>query len=367
MSTELKPKKIKVKLSECSYDIFIGKDISLKLPEVIKNLKVGNFCIIVTNSKLMSFYRKRIDKMFKGMRKKIVLVPDSETAKSKKYLFEIIDVLINTHKFKQKPFVVCFGGGVVGDLGGFAASIYRRGVPVIQIPTTFLAQIDASIGGKTAIDYRGIKNIVGAFYQPKAVIIDPVFLKTLEYQHFSQGISEAIKYGAIMNKPLFNFMEKNSQLIKKKNMAALEKIIYQCAKNKAYVVSNDERETKGLRTILNFGHTVAHAIEGCVKFKNISHGKAVALGMIVAGHISYAKKYCKKDDLTRLNSLIEFFDLSKGLKLNKKALLKVLMHDKKFINGTIRMVLLQEIGKVKVVDNISLSLVGKNLQHIDVE
>ncbi|RLC33488.1 MAG: 3-dehydroquinate synthase, partial [Candidatus Nealsonbacteria bacterium] len=255
--------------------------------------------------------------------------------------------------------IACLGGGTIGDLGGFAASIYKRGIPYIQIPTTLLAQIDSSIGGKTAIDLNIAKNILGSFYQPKAVFIDPIFLKTLPLPEIKQGLAEIIKYGVIKNKDFFFFLKKNYKKILKLDKACILKIINICAGMKAQIVSQDEKEKKGLRTILNFGHTLAHALESSLRYKKLSHGEAVSLGMLYAAQLSYHLGKCNKKCLEEILQMIKLFGLPYRISFDPLSLYKSLCYDKKFISGKIRMVLVKEIGRVKVVENINPNSVKK--------
>lgn len=356
---------INVNLKERSYKIFLKKGIIKKIPSYIKDLSIGNFCLLITNQKICSLHKNTINKILKNIPHKMFIVPDSEYAKSKEWVFKIIEELIKQDTLRRKLFIICMGGGVIGDLGGFVSSIYKRGVPCIQIPTTLLAQIDASIGGKTAIDFKKIKNIVGSFYQPKAVFIDPSFLKTLSAKEIKQGISEAIKYGAIRSKSLFSFLQRNHRNIMALKTDYIQKMTYECAKIKADIVKNDEKENRGIRTILNFGHTIAHALEGALKFKKLSHGEAVALGMIHAAYVSFYLRMCSRKDVSMIENIIKLYGLPTKVSFSTKEFLDAFTHDKKFIRGKIRMVLLSKIGKVKVTEGISINLIKRALQHIE--
>lgn len=357
-------KVINVKLKSNPYNIYIGSNISSQINKQLGKLNLGNFTLIITNKKIYKLHKESLKKIFNRIPNIVITIPDSESTKSDKWLFYVIKKALTKDSLGKKMFITCFGGGVIGDLGGFAAAIYKRGVPYIQIPTTFLAQIDSSIGGKTAIDFGEIKNIVGAYYQPKAVFIDSALLLTLNKRNIKQGVAEAIKYGAIKNKKLFYLLKNEQSKIKNLDLGILNEIIYECTRIKANIVAKDEKEIKGLRTILNFGHTIGHAIESVLGFKKLSHGEAVALGMIAASRISCLLNLCSESEAKKVEDLIADYALPTKLSFNKDRLIKSLLHDKKFIEGKIRMVLLSKVGEVKVVNNINLSLVKRSLLSI---
>ena len=321
-----------------------------RVPALLKNLNLGNFGLIITSPKILALYQKKITSVFAGKNYKIITVVDGEKAKSKEWLFKVIEKIVETDTLSRKVFIICLGGGTVGDLSGFVASIYKRGIPYIQIPTTLLAQIDSSIGGKTAIDLKEAKNILGTFYQPRAVIIDPAFLSTLSIKEIKQGLAEAIKYGVIRDEKLFYFLKKNSQKILELNSAAVLKLISACVEIKAKIVAIDEKENKGLRTILNFGHTLAHALESSSRYKLLSHGEAVSLGMLYAAWLSWTLGKCPESELRQINDIIKLFRLPAKTRFKPTTLYKSMTYDKKFTSGKIRMVLLRKIGQVEVVE-----------------
>jgi len=359
MSSKLSMKTIPVNLKARTYSIHIANNLFKKLPAYINKLKLGNFGIVITSPKISALYQKTIRKNFPAKNYKIIKVVDGEGAKSKRWLFKVIDQIIQASDWRKRPFIVCLGGGTVGDLGGFIAAIYRRGIPYIQIPTTLLAQIDSSIGGKTAIDTPQAKNILGAFYQPKAVFIDPNFLATLPTATFKEGLAEVIKHGVIKDPKLFKFLKSNHKKILKRDPASILKIVAACVKIKAKVVEADEKETKGLRTILNFGHTFAHALESSSRYKKISHGQAVSLGMIYAAKLSLLLGKCKISAFNELLELLKLFNLPTSVKFNPLRTYEALVHDKKFISGKIRMVLLKSIGRVEVCEGIHPSSIKR--------
>lgn len=343
---------ITVKLKDNPYKIFIGYNSVKIVPSVIGELDLGNFGFIITSPKVYSLYKNLIKTTFKSISYKIIEAADGEQAKSKEWIFKTINRIITTDNWDKRIFIICLGGGTIGDMGGFIASIYKRGIPYIQIPTTLLSQIDASIGGKTAVDLKEAKNFIGTIYQPKAVFIDPVFLKTLSQKEMKEGIAEAIKYGVIADKNFFYFLKNNQSEIMYFNEECIERLISTCVKIKAKVVEKDEKEKKGLRTILNFGHTLAHALETALKYKKITHGEAVSLGMLYAAQLSYDLKICKEKEIEEINEIIKIFNLPVEIKGNFTTIYKAMSYDKKFISGKVRMVLLEKIGKVKVVNEI---------------
>ena len=355
-------KTIIVKLKKNPYKIHIGYNLLREAPKQIKKLKLGNFGLVITSPKILSLHRKSINKAFGGKDYKITTVIDGEKAKSKKWLSKVIGEVVKADTLNRKVFIICLGGGTVGDLGGFLASIYKRGIPYIQIPTTLLGQIDSSIGGKTAIDLKEAKNILGAFYQPKAVFIDPGFLKTLPTREIKQGLAETIKYGVIRDKEFFDFLKQNHKKILKLNSTCILKLISVCVSIKAKIVAEDEQEKKGLRTILNFGHTLAHALESSLHYKRLSHGEAVSLGMLYAAYLSKVLKKCSEKEVNKIEEIIKLFSLPTKIKFNALTLYKSLSYDKKFTSGKIRMVILRKIGKVGVVEEISPQNIKKTLK-----
>ena len=270
---------------------------------------------------------------------------------------------ISAYDVNKKIFIVALGGGVIGDFAGFVAAIYKRGVPYIQVPTTLLAQIDSSIGGKTAIDLETGKNLVGAFYQPSLVFTDTKVLKTLSPRQIRNGLAEAIKYGIIGDTKLFNFIEANHKKFFKGDIEVLNFIVRRCAKIKAKIVAEDEKETKGIRTVLNFGHTVGHAVEAAGKYNQYHHGESVGLGMRVAARISVSMGLLAGPQEQRINQLISSVGLPekiKGVRLTK--ILDLMQHDKKFTAGHNRFVLVPKIGQVKVVRDIPANIITQAIQ-----
>ena len=357
-------KTLKVRVKENPYPIFIGSGLLLRLGILLKKLKVGTDAVIVTNRPIRRLYEKQLTRalLAHGFSVKIFEVPDSEKSKSAGVAFRLIGQ-IAAYDTKKRIFVIAFGGGVVGDLAGYVAAVYKRGVPYVQVPTTLLAQIDSAIGGKVAIDLPVGKNLVGAFYQPKAVISDVSLLRTLSRRQIRNGLAEAVKYGVIKDARLFSFIEKNYRNIFNAYPPAMTALVLSCSKIKADVVHLDEKETKNIRTILNFGHTAGHAIETAGGYHRYHHGEAVALGMRIAADMACRLKVFPEKEKSRLNRLISVLGLPGRLVgVNTNRILAAMAHDKKFKAGKNRFVLPVKIGKVKVVEGISEDVIRQALK-----
>jgi 3-dehydroquinate synthase len=256
-------------------------------------------------------------------------------------------------------FIIALGGGVVGDLSGFIASIYKRGIPYIQIPTTLLGQIDSGIGGKTAVDLKEAKNMIGTFYQPALVLNDISLLKTLSPRQMRSGIAEAIKYGIIRDSSILDYIERYLKEIMAFNENILEDLVYRCAKIKAEIVEIDEKEKKNIRTILNFGHTLGHALETASGYRLYTHGEAIGIGMLTALYIGVKLKITPLDLLNRVRDLMRKVGLP--LKINQKIsvnkIIQAYYYDKKFKAKKNRFILIKNFGKTIIKENIPLSLV----------
>ncbi len=347
------------------YAITIGHGILGKFPRSIRSLGLGKDAVIISHPFIQRLYGAPLSAALKkaGYTVKAVNVPEGEKSKSASYALRLIKQ-ISTYDVDRKIFIIALGGGVVGDLAGFVAAIYKRGVPYIQVPTTLLAQIDSSIGGKTAIDLETGKNMVGAFYQPSLVFTDTKLLKTLKPRQVRNGLAEAIKYGIIGDAKLFSYIEANHQKFFKGEVKALNFIVRRCAAIKARIVAADEKETKGLRTVLNFGHTVGHAVEAAGRYDQYHHGEAVGLGMRVASRISVSMGLLSVKEEERVNRLISSVGLPErivGVRLAK--ILDLMRHDKKFTAGHNRFVLTPKIGRVKVVRDIPAAIITEAIQN----
>ncbi len=358
-------KTIKVRLQNNSYNIMIGSGILPQLGAKLKSLRVGCGAVVISNSHIRGLFGQKLVLGLKkqGFSVKFFDVPDSERSKSLKTAFELLEK-IAAYDTRKEIFVVALGGGVVGDLAGFVAAIYKRGVPYIQIPTTFLGQIDSAIGGKTAVDLSVGKNLAGAFHQPKLVYSDIACLQTLPARQIRNGLSEAVKYGVIQDKKLFEFIESHVSEIFSLDTSVISEIVLRCSKIKARIVACDEKETKGIRTILNFGHTVGHAIEAAGGFRAYQHGEAIALGMRVASRLACQLGLLRKDEAARLENLLTALGLPAKIRgVSLKSVLSLMMHDKKFKSGKTRFVLPTAIGAVRVVEGVPLSLIHRAIRE----
>lgn len=349
-------KKVRVFLKERSYDIVIGEGLLQKCGPLLKTLKIGRDAIVVTNRRLLALYRRPLEKSLEksGFKVRFELVPDSEKAKSSNVAMGLIGRISKYDKNKS-IFIIAFGGGVVGDLAGFIAAAYKRGISYVQIPTTLLAQVDSAIGGKVAIDLPIAKNLIGAFYQPRMVISDLSLLGSLSDRQIKNGLAEIIKYSIIKDKALFRYLEASYKKILKSDRKALEYVVTASSRIKASVVSQDEFDRFSKRVILNYGHTIGHAIEAASKYSNrYNHGEAIAVGMIIAARISLILGMLKKEDFDRIEHLIKITGLPdrvKGLKLS--SVYESHLHDKKFVNRKNRFVLPVGIGNVKTIEGVS--------------
>lgn len=359
-------RKIKVKLPENSYSILIGRNIIANIHNALKNLKLGNRPIIVTNPKINSIIGKRLKKILRLNYREVedFIIADSERSKSLDTSIRLINFLVKQENLKN-PFVIALGGGVVGDLAGFVASIYKRGIPYINVPTTLLSQVDSAIGGKVGVDLKDGKNLIGAFYQPRLVMIDLDLLNSLSLRHIKSGLSEVVKYGIISSPQLFEYLEENYRKILKLDPLHFEKIIYSSVIIKSRIVGKDEKEKRGLRTILNFGHTIGHAIEAATGYSGLySHGEAISVGMICAVDISEKIGLCDKNTKARLEELLINLALPVEIKkVDARNILNSILLDKKFIHGKTRFVLPIRIGRVKVVEGISLRLIEEVVKN----
>ncbi len=359
-----------MKLGERSYPIQTGKPlkglgVALKqLPKFKNNLPKK--ALIVSHSFL---YRRYGPALKTGLNQEGIqvlefLIPEGEHQKTLATAQKIYQKCVR-EKLDRTSILIAFGGGVIGDVAGFAAATYLRGIPVIQVPTTLLAMVDSSIGGKTGVDLPESKNSVGAFHQPSLVWMDTATLKTLPRREFRNGLAEVIKYSVIADPALFSMLEKNVSALASGRSPLLPSIISRCAQIKADVVSKDERETKGLRETLNFGHTMGHAIETVTRYKAYKHGEAISIGMCAAGFMAVHLKLWSREDQTRLEKLILNAGLPARLrkKLPENEILNALTRDKKVKHGNLRFVLPVKIGKT-VALKIPTRLALRALQYV---
>jgi len=340
---------VSVQLGSRSYAIKIAPGLLQKLGGECARLKLGGRCAIITDANVGKRFAKTAYESLAnaGFETILITVPSGETAKSLKTVQTCYDQLA-AHRLERKSFIVALGGGVVGDLAGFVAATYLRGIDFIQAPTTLLAQVDSSVGGKTGVNLRAGKNLVGAFYQPRLVLCDLDALKTLPEREFRAGLAEVIKYGIISDAKLFAQLERDLPKILKRETKILSGIIARCCEIKAEVVGKDETEA-GLRAILNFGHTIGHAIENSSGYGKFLHGEAIAIGQVAAAKLSQKILSLPQRDVGRIENLFARAGLPTQIKLNParcQKLFAAMSLDKKVSGGEIKFVLAKKIGKV---------------------
>jgi shikimate kinase / 3-dehydroquinate synthase len=336
---------LQVALDERSYPIYIGAGL-LGRAELIADRLPQKRAAVITNSTVAPLYLAEFRRALEahGVRVVAITLPDGESYKSWDTLNQLLDALVE-HRCERNTALIALGGGVIGDLAGFAAAIYQRGVPYVQVPTTLLAQVDSAVGGKTAINHPGGKNMIGAFYQPLAVVSDTDTLGTLPPREFAAGLAEVIKYGLIRDPAFFDWLEANMARLARRESEALAYAIERSCANKAEVVALDERES-GPRALLNLGHTFGHAIEAGTGYGTWLHGEAVGAGMLLAARLSQRLGLLPAPDVKRLAGVLQ----AAGLPLEPPALgtdrfLELMGHDKKVEGGRIRFVLLRRIGE----------------------
>ena len=350
-----------VDLGERSYPIYIGNGL-LGRPELLKKHIPGNSALIVSNETVAPLYLAKIQSMLSGLKHQSVILPDGEKYKNLEVLNQIYDALLRNH-FDRNTTVIALGGGVVGDMAGFAAASYQRGVHLIQIPTTLLSQVDSSVGGKTGVNHPLGKNMIGAFYQPRAVIADTDTLDTLPDRELSAGIAEIIKYGLISNAEFFNWLEKNMSALLNRDKAALSYAIEVSCQSKADIVAADERES-GKRALLNLGHTFGHAIETGMGYGQWLHGEAVGAGMCMAAVMSHQMGWMNDDETRRTIRLIEQAKLptKAPASMSVDKFLQLMSVDKKVLDGVLRLVLMKGIGQALVTSDYTLDDLKKSIQ-----
>lgn len=316
--------------------------------DTLQNIDLDTKVVIVTNPTVSGFHLEYLTSKINVKQLSIVTVPDGEEYKN----MDTIDMIL-THCFEQKldrkSILIAFGGGVIGDMTGFAASIYQRGIDFIQIPTTLLSQVDASVGGKTGVNNKFGKNLIGAFWQPNTVYIDPYFLTTLPKREFGAGVAEIIKMAVTFNKEFFQWLE-NNRLDNEENVkVAIQKSV----QTKAWVVSQDERE-KGIRAALNYGHTFGHVIENETQYKTYLHGEAVGIGMCMANDLSVKLGIMNKDEAKKVKTLLESYDVPTAYTINDvESFYDHFFLDKKSLDNKIKFILPVGIGDCKITNEVS--------------
>ena len=340
---------LSVNLGPRSYPIHVGAGILKQTGEFLQQAGLHGKIAIVTNPTVAQLYLDVVHDALVQAEFEVtpVLVPDGEEHKNLKSLKTIYDRLIEA-RFERKSCVVALGGGVIGDLAGFAAATYLRGVPYVQVPTTLLAQVDSSVGGKTGVNHEDGKNLIGAFYQPKLVVIDVAVLNTLPRRELVAGLAEVIKYGIIEDPELFRLLEQRIEQVIGLDRELLAKIITASCAIKARVVEADERE-EDYRAVLNFGHTIGHALEAATNFRQFLHGEAVAIGMIRAAALSVRRGLCDAQSLDRVTALLKRAGLPSEIPphVPMQSLIQAMEIDKKVAGGRVKFVMCEGIGKTR--------------------
>jgi 3-dehydroquinate synthase len=346
---------LRVALGSRSYPIHIGAGL-ISLAELYAPHLAGGSAAIVTNDVVAPLYLSTVKKALRGARVTEIVVADGEQSKGWESLNQIFDALLKA-RCGRDTLVIALGGGVIGDLAGFAAATYQRGVAFLQVPTTLLAQVDSAVGGKTAINHALGKNMIGAFHQPRAVISDVATLDTLPERELRSGLAEVIKHGFALDAAFVEWLEANVENLVSRNRAALAFAVKRSCELKARIVAEDERES-GSRALLNFGHTFGHAIEAATGYGAWLHGEAVAAGMVMAAELSLLMGHLKKTDVGRVRRLLERAGLPvSGPALAPERLMELMAHDKKAAKGRARFVVLEAIGRARldaVVDDAAV-------------
>ena len=355
-------KQLIVDLGERSYPIFIG-DKLLDQKDILLPYIAGNNVLIVSNETVAPLYLDMVKGQLSGKHLESVILPDGEEYKNIETLNTIYDALLS-HHMDRNTTIIALGGGVVGDMAGFAAATYQRGVHLIQIPTTLLSQVDSSVGGKTGVNHRLGKNMIGAFYQPRAVIIDTGTLETLPDRELSSGLAEVIKYGLIKDRDFLNWIKTNINQLLNKERSALAYAIEISCKTKAEVVATDEKES-GQRALLNLGHTFGHAIETGMGYGKWLHGEAVATGMCMAARMSALLGWISPAEVDDTISILKQAGLptEAPATLSTERFLELMSVDKKVLNGVLRLVLLKEIGQAVITDDYTQDQLLETIQN----
>ncbi|MCR5176054.1 MAG: 3-dehydroquinate synthase [Anaerovibrio sp.] len=356
---------VPVELGENSYDIFIDKELGDEIIDFCTKRNFSERALIITDTNVGPLYGDLLKSDLKkaGLDASVVAIAAGESSKSLTSYEKVITACIERGLDRKSP-VFALGGGVVGDLAGFVAASYMRGVPFIQVPTSLLAQVDSSVGGKVAVNHSLGKNLIGAFYQPQAVFMSLNWLDSLPVREIYTGLGEIIKYGIIYDQDFFSYLEENSDSILKLDKTTADHIIARSCEIKAQVVAQDEKES-GLRAILNYGHTMGHAVEKNTGYTRYNHGEAVAIGMVCAAHISLQLGLIKRDVFDRVEALIRKFQLpvyAEGCDID--TLYEAIFHDKKTVNGKVNWVLMDgQPGRVRITGDVPGDVVKEAMKY----
>ncbi|HZV35991.1 MAG TPA: 3-dehydroquinate synthase [Verrucomicrobiae bacterium] len=357
---------VNVPLGNRSYEIQIGSGLLAELGANCAGLSLGKRCTIISDKNVAPRYAKAAQRSLAsaGFEPFLITIPAGEKAKSMKIVEACYNQLAGA-RLERKSFIVALGGGVVGDLAGFVAATYLRGIAFVQVPTTLLAQVDSSVGGKVGVNLKSGKNLVGAFHQPRLVLCDLDTLKSLPAREYRAGLAEVIKYGIIYDAALFEQLERDMPQLLKKDASVLEDVVARCCKIKADVVGQDETES-GLRAILNFGHTIGHALEAISGYGKYLHGEAISIGQVAAARLSHEVLGLPEDEAQRIEALFERAGLPTHARFSRAQLDKLFIAmklDKKVSGGEIKFVLARKIGKVEFGHKVPLSLIEQILNQ----
>lgn len=356
---------VRVDLGVRSYEVMVGEGLIDRLGDLTSHLALGATCALISHEAIFELFGDRLLSTLKQRQVRVfpIFVPQGETSKSLEWAQKIYHVMMDCG-LDRNSFVIALGGGVVGDLAGFIAGTYMRGIDFVQVPTTLLAQVDASVGGKTGVNLSSGKNLVGVFHQPRLVIADVNTLQRLPQDEFISGMAEVIKYGIIKDRELFEYLESHSDQILKRDLKALEWIVQRSCAVKAWVISQDERES-GIRAILNYGHTVGHALETATHYLGYRHGQAISIGMVCAGWISQQKGFLSDVDFKRQVAILKRYGLPIFYKApGYRKVYPYLWADKKKRQRTLTFILSKGIGEVMISRDVSEELMKEALKKI---
>jgi 3-dehydroquinate synthase len=341
--------RIDVTSERASYPVLIKTGLVSRLGGLLQERGLDREVLIVSCAPVWRAHGRRLAQIRAA--RTPTIIPDGERAKNLGTVSKIYDAMVK-RRLDRSATLVAFGGGVVGDIAGFAAATYLRGIRLVQVPTTLLAQVDSSVGGKVGVNLPAGKNLVGSFHPPSLVVCDPDLLASLPRREFRAGLYEVVKYGVIASRPLLDRLSATLTALFAHDTAALTDVISECCRIKAAVVSADEREA-GPRRVLNFGHTVGHALEAITRYQRFRHGEAVAYGMLVAGHISHTRGLLKHDEHARLEDLIAHMGpLPLVTDLRATDALDAVTHDKKVVSGRLHFVLARGLGSAEIVSDV---------------
>lgn len=344
-------RELPVRLGERTYSIFIGTSILDRLGELLKKASSTHKVMVVSNPTVFALYGQKILDSLKdqGFESALALMPDGEEYKNMEEAIKILDQAVDI-KLERSAMVLALGGGVVGDLAGFVASIYQRGLDFVQIPTTLLAQVDSSVGGKVAVNHPRGKNMIGSFHQPRMVIIDINTLGTLAEREYLSGLGEVVKYGIIYEQDFFAYIEENAAKIREQDEGCIQELIYRSCRIKSEIVEQDEKEM-GIRAILNLGHTFGHSVEKLGKYREYRHGEAVAMGTMAAAYLALEMGLLEQTELIRIAELFKNLGISvKFPPYDPAEVYAGMLNDKKVSNEKLRLVLPRGIGDYVIVD-----------------